>query len=658
MVSIHKPFIRYFSGLFFVFLTLTLLGLLSRMVFMLDNWNNLSAVETGVIWVAISKGIRYDMSAAATLLVPVLFIWHLLAVSRARPLWHLIPGYLAFLFFVVPALAFADLLYFRESGNHFTYEIVSYLGPFALPPISAAWRMHPVLFVFLLVSCAVLSFAGALTARRLLRFGFPSPPVRHPFWLLTLPVFALLIMFTIRGGVKGKLTIGDSLISANPTLNAVCLNPVYSILRTSAATVIRFRFYDEKSNIDVVRTLIGCRGAPDLPRYPLFRESPGFVGGNRRNVVIFLLESWSAKDIGVLGGDPRTTPVFDSIAKDGVLFTRSIATGIRTPEGVFSILCSFPNQPVKPVMKQAGVHKTRWRSLGKILSEVGYETIFVHGRSLSFDHLDQFLKRNDFTRVIDRTAFPPSVSAVDDSWPGYHDEEVMKRANAEFASLSGRPFLGIIYTMNTHPPFLVPDRYPLLFPCDTEQHCFLNALHYSDYTLGSFFQLARKEHYFRNTIFIFVADHARTRDKFNYSSQHEIPLLIYAPGLLKPKRSEVVASQLDILPTILGLLKLKTTHASWGQDLLRVLNNDGFAVAIAGQEARWHDSHHLLNDALGWQTPLLFDLKKDPDCSRNIWREHEAEGRDIQRKLRGYISLSQTLFYENRVYPEPERKHR
>ena len=656
-MSINKPFIRYFSGLLFVFLTLTLLALLSRMVFMLANWNNLSTVASGLILVAVSKGIRYDMSASATLLVPILLIWHLLALSKARPLRHLLTGYLAFLFFAVPALGFGDLLYFRETGKHFTYEIVSYFGPFAIPPISAAWRMHPVLSVFILVSCAVLAFGGVLTARRLLRFGFPSPPERHPFWLLMLPVFALLTVIAIRGGVKGRITIGDSLISTNPTVNAVCLNPVYSILRTSTTTVIRFRFYDEKSNTDVVRSLMGCQGTPDLPHYPLFRESPGLVGGNRRNVVIFILESWSAKSIGALGGDPQTTPVFDSIARDGVLFTRAIATGLRTSEGVFSILCSFPNQPVKPVMKQGSVHITRWRSISEILSDTGYETIFVHGRGLDFDRLRPFLKANRFTRVIDRNDFPPSVSAIDDSWPGYHDEEVMKRANAEFASVSGRPFLGVIYTMNTHPPFVVPEGYPKLFSDDADQHRFLNALHYSDYTLGLFFQMARRERYFKNTIFLFVADHARTRETLNYSSQHEIPLLIYAQGFLKPKRSEVVSSQLDILPTILGLLKLKTSHASWGRDLLTVPENSGFAVAISGQEARWHDSDYLLNDALGNRTPMLFDIRKDPDCSQNIWKEHKAEGREIQRKLRGYVSLSQTLFYENRVYPPAGQQH-
>jgi phosphoglycerol transferase MdoB-like AlkP superfamily enzyme len=207
---------------------------------------------------------------------------------------------------------------------------------------------------------------------------------------------------------------------------------------------------------------------------------------------------------------------------------------VQTPEGIFSTLCSFSNQPVKPFVKYGTVYSTRWSSISEILSQTGYATIFVHGRDLDFDKMNRFLRLLRFGQIIDRRDFPPSVnSAVGPSWPGYDDEEVMKRANGEFRKQKGS-FLGVIYTMNTHPPFVVPQTYPKLFPESDEQHLFLNSLSYSDWTLKVFFDLARHERYFKDTIFILLADHARTREEFEYSSQFHIPLLIYAPGFVQP----------------------------------------------------------------------------------------------------------------------------
>src|SRR5262249_7698906 len=137
-----------------------------------------------------------------------------------------------------------------------------------------------------------------------------------------------------------------------------------------------------------------------------------------------------------------------------------------------------------------------------------------------------------FDRIIDRTGFPPSAPRQGGTWPGYDDEEVMRHAHREFARATGRPFLGVIYTMNTHEPFVTPDNFPPLLPPTSDTSRFLNALNYADYTLKVFFDLARTAPYFDSTIFILVADHSRTGDTFTLANQHHVPLLIYAPGVV------------------------------------------------------------------------------------------------------------------------------
>jgi hypothetical protein len=114
----------------------------------------------------------------------------------------------------------------------------------------------------------------------------------------------------------------------------------------------------------------------------------------------------------------------------------------------------------------------------------------------------------------------------------------------------------------------------------------------------------------------------------------------------------VVGNQVDLLPTILSLLHLKATHASWGRNLLELGKDQGFAVCISGSEARWHDGRYLLNDSLtDDRPPFLFDLVKDPDCTTDLWQEREKEGEVLRSRLRAYISLSQTMLHQNRVYP-------
>jgi phosphoglycerol transferase MdoB-like AlkP superfamily enzyme len=297
------------------------------------------------------------------------------------------------------------------------------------------------------------------------------------------------------------------------------------------------------------------------------------------------------------------------------------------------------------------IQQIHWRPISQILAEAGYKNLFIHGRELDFDGIHEFLHYIHFHTIIDRNDFPPTAIPANDSWPGYHDEDVMRRADEEFARYSAQPFFGIIYTMNTHPPFVTPDGFPQVVPPTSIQNKYLNSLKYSDYALQIFFALARDRSYFKNTIFILVADHTRTKDNFNLSNQHHIPLLIYAPGIIDPGINPVTGSQVDLLPTILGLLNLRTRHSAWGQDLLNLNPADGFAISVVGNDVRWHDREFLLNDGLSKSPPLLFDVTRDPDCTADIWLQQTKTGMEIQSKLRAYVSLSQTLLYQNRVYP-------
>jgi hypothetical protein len=644
--------VRFLAGLAGLFGALVALMGVLKLLFVAANWAALLGTDGRTLAWAWFYGLRFAAAAAAMLLVPVAVAWYLLLVVKARPLRWCVCGYVSLLAFVVPAVAISDLQYFEDSGKHFTYEFLAYFGAAGLPPILGAFTLHPWLLSLALVGCLGSSVAAGFAARRLVASCIPRHPSRRRTWLLTLLIAAGLAVLAIRGAGRFQLDLGDAVISPNPYVNAVCLDPVFAVLRTAFSPERPYQFRTEAENVVTTRALLGCDGAAPLdPRYPLLRESPGTPQGNRLNVILFLLESWSGDDIGCLGGETGITPVFDELATQGTLFPHAYATGVRTAEGAVSILCSFPNQPLRPVLNRPAAFQNHWRSLSQILAAAGYRNIFVHGRDVDFDHLRDFLRAIGFHKIISREDFPMSFSITRGAWRGHHDEDVMRRAAEEFAAVDGQPFFGLIYTMNTHPPFATPDRFPLVRPPDSDANRYLNALHYSDYTLGVLLELARAQPYFQNTIFIFVADHARTRGRFNLSSQHHIPLLIYAPGHVPAGINLAVASQTDILPTVLGLLQLRTRHAAWGRDLRTLSADEGLAVCVAGNEVRWHDRLHLLDGGLSEARPLLFDLVRDPTCTRDVWTQDPQTGAALTLKLRSYLALSQTLLYDNRVAP-------
>lgn len=646
------------AAILFYFLFL-MLGL--KTVFIGMNWHSLRTAGLHPVVEGVLKGLRFDMAALAYESIAVLILYYFFALLLSRRLYWALICYLTIFAFILSFLSLADIQYFEVAGKHFSYEVLSHLDS-ATPMISTAFRLHPLLSTLSLFSCIAAAVLTWFLIKSLLTIclSFGGSKV---YLILSIPIWVGVLVVGIRGGVQElPLSVGDALISTNPYINALCLNPVYSILRTIlASSMIPEHPSQEAEDIRMVKLLLDVPNPSMLPEYPLLRLSQGTPGGNRKNVVLFILESWAGKDIGILGGSPEVTPFFDHLSKQGLLFQNFFASGIRTPEGMLSILCSLPNEPIRPVMNRPEVFVTQWRALSQILAEEGYYNIFIHGRDLDFDQMRKFLKSISFHKIIDRRDFPSSSKGrVHDSWPGYDDEEVMRRANEEFSHMGDRPFLGVIYTMNTHIPCRIPEDFPMLYPSSSPHQKFLNALHYSDYTLKVFFDLAKQEAYFKNTIFVLTADHAvmladepRTNGifNFNYGNEHYIPLLIYSPHYIPPSYRRVVGGQTDILPTILGFLKLKARHASWGRDLCQVAEDHGFAVSISGNEAFWRERRFLLVDCLTGSKPLLFDLSADPNCNRDIWGEKAEAGLPLQDQLKAYIVLSQKLLYQNRVSP-------
>jgi phosphoglycerol transferase MdoB-like AlkP superfamily enzyme len=291
-------------------------------------------------------------------------------------------------------------------------------------------------------------------------------------------------------------------------------------------------------------------------------------------------------------------------------------------------------------MKQYAASRP-FSSIAEILKKRDYQSILVYGGDLQFDNMEGFLRDQGVERFIGEKAFPAGDRLG--KW-GVPDHTVFERANREFVEFGDGPFLGIILTLSNHEPFLLPSPDFKVFGQDVPRSEYLNAFHYSDWSLGEFFRQAEKLPYFKNTIFVLVADHGKLLDSPGQLpwDRFHIACLIYAPNILgaSGRRVSTVASQTDLVPTILGLLGEPVFHESWGRDVLSLPADDkGFAMMLDGSLIGWLEEPYYLVERFGVNS-TLYDIRRDPQQRHDLSSELPDVVRRLKTKERSLLQLS------------------
>jgi phosphoglycerol transferase MdoB-like AlkP superfamily enzyme len=274
-------------------------------------------------------------------------------------------------------------------------------------------------------------------------------------------------------------------------------------------------------------------------------------------------ESFGAEFVGAYGDERGLTPEFDALTKQGVLFTHAYATGTRTVRGLEAITASFPPIPSESILKRPGYENiSTW---GAVMRGLGYETSFIYGGYGTFDNMNAFYRANGFD-VSDRTDMPkPHFANI---W-GVSDEDLLRHAIGYFDARAAehKPFFSIVMSTSNHKPYTFPEGVPGVKPKGGGREA---GIRYADYAIGQFFREAKKHAWYKDTVFVVVADHgARVYGASEiplYS--YEIPLLMIAPGRLPPGQTGTLTSQLDIAPTVLGLLGVAYEAPFFGEDVL------------------------------------------------------------------------------------------
>lgn len=654
--SVAPP--RVFIYWIFVYLTVMAFFALFRLIFMFRHWHMTAGMTFTDLVGAFFYGAKFDMVVTGYLLLPFILISYLpyIGFESSRPARKAVQIIMYAVLAAVFMLCLIDIEYFGFFGDHLGAWLWSYFDSFG-PVFYSIVMLYPVV-QYTLAWIALTAVFVFITWKfnLLFREKRPVKVINHLGYLV---IMAAFLAVSIRGGVSlAPIDWGTAYHSNNYFANELSLNGIFTLTRNiyeynddiGRHNPSRYQFFGETEALKKVEGLVvSPRDSLIDPGESLKRLTnfPAFDGPSQ-NVVFIVMESWSAKFVGACGGQPSATPFFNKLADKSLFFENFYASGLRTNRGLLSVLCSFPSLPGRTVMKLYGSTHP-FMSIADILKDRNYNSYFIYGGDLKFDNMGGFFRMKGFENLIGIDDF----NYVDrfSKW-GVPDSTVLERANKEFAAHGSRPFVAAIMTLSNHEPFELPNPDYAIFPDSLRYYKYLNTLYYSDCALAHFFDIASREEYFKNTIFVLVGDHGKTFDEpDNRDAIFRIASLIYTPGRtdITPHHITTICGQVDLLPTVLHLLGGPAVHESWGRDILGLPAYDhGFTFVNHGDSYGWVQDSKLLWEKVHVKSEL-FDISVRPVEYLDISRSLPEETARMQDDGRAMIQLEVDLVHTGKV---------
>lgn len=380
------------------------------------------------------------------------------------------------------------------------------------------------------------------------------------FWMILL---AGLTVYVGRGGTRPvPIGILDATSFTSSQNTALVLNTPFTFLKTISVTGM-----EQKNYFSIEKELTYFD--------PIHHSKPANLLPDSTNVVILVLESFGKEFVGALSGEETFTPFLDSMLSESRNYEYAFANGKKSNEAIPAILASLPSLSSQPyISSQYGDNQIE--ALPHILKKNGYTSAFFHGASNGSMLFDSFSFRAGMDFYFGRNEYPNDAH-FDGHWAisdGYFNPWAAKKM-----SELEPPFCSLLFNTSSHHPYVVPKEFEQY--TKTGEQDIARAISYSDYALKLFFDEAKKHDWYENTLFVFVADHSPASISYQYNLRNEmyrIPLAFYHPkGLIKAEKRTEIAQQLDIFPTILDLLNVKSTYYSYGSSLLQSTEKYGIA---------------------------------------------------------------------------------
>jgi phosphoglycerol transferase MdoB-like AlkP superfamily enzyme len=512
-------------------------------------------------------GLLYDLSFLVYALLPLGLLLLLLPARLWRTaFWR--RALVALLFvslYVMLFTAVAEWLFWDEFGVRFNFIAVDYLvySDEVLNNILESYPIGKLLGLLALIA-VVVTLALLKPLRGIAQVGVP--PLRKR---LAAAVGLLLVMLLPLFLVDQEQPRGQG---GNAYLRELESNGPYQFFAAFRNNELDYpQFYGTLPEQEVARQMRAELAEPNaafIGSQPLDIRRRITAGGplKKHNIVLVTIESLSAKYLGSNGDERNLTPNLDQLRRNSLYFNNFYATGTRTDRGLEAITLSIPPTPGRSIVKRIG-RESGFASLGQQLKAAGYDSVFLYGGRGYFDNMNAFFGGNGY-RIVDQSSVNEADIHFKNAW-GMADEDLYAQAIklADEDHAKQQPFLLQLMTTSNHRPYTYPQGR-IDIPSGNGRD---GAVKYTDYAIGKFLSEVKSKPWFADTIFVFVADHtAGSAGKEDLPVEnYQIPLFIYAPALLPSGERGELASQLDLAPTLLGLLNLGYDSTFYGRDLMQ-----------------------------------------------------------------------------------------
>lgn len=519
------------------------------------------------LWPGIfARGLWFD-AAVVTVLLSAVFLYEAVLPNRWRHSRVHLALRLVWLWFSVALLLFgavAEITFWMEFSTRFNFIALDYLI-YTQEVIGNIRESYPVGWI--LAAIGTLAALIVLLMFKWVRHADSKPLSWRQRASFGVAAFALPVMMMSMASIEQMEGQGNAFATE---LSGNGLFTISAAMRRNELDYDKFYRTIPQETADAILKGIGVKRQPLSEGAPSEERTKGAAGKSPflrkpRNVILITVESLSASLVGAYGGTGGLTPNIDELARNGMKFERAFATGTRTVRGLEAVSLGTPPIPGQAIVRR--LKNEHLSTIGELLEHQGFSPYFIYGGYGYFDNMNAYFSVNDY-RVLDRTDFPKETVMFENVW-GVADEVLFDNVVRTFdkEASTEKPFFVHIMTTSNHRPYTYPDgRIDIPSPGGRA-----GAVKYTDFAIGKFIRDAKSKPWFKDTLFVIVADHcASVAGKTKLPVEgYRIPLIFYAPELLKPASYPHVVSQIDIAPTLLDILGKSGSEHFFGRSIFR-----------------------------------------------------------------------------------------
>lgn len=575
----YKRFIIALECLLFIHLSALVILSVFRLILFFSFQYDIPEADDISTFPAFIRGIWFDNVIGCYILLLPLSILFIASIFNyyGKIIWTIISVYLSVLYIIVFLITAANIPYFQyffKVINSSVYNWFGYMGTTA-GMVFGETSYYPPLLMFI-----AASFLFIFTIRRLLNFRHKIAQIPQQIHIPERLIIVLsgalcigLCLFGIRGRTGyNPIKISAAYYCTNPFLNQLGINPVFNLLNSTIDDNRKenrnLHLMPEEEAVKNVQHYLARKGIEGIS--PIAREINPEDSLCQPNIVLIFMESMSADFMKRFGQKKTLTPFLDSLYTQSVSFPNFYSAGIHTNHGMYSTLYSFPSIMKRNAMKGSVI--PIYSGLPTILKDNGYQTMFFMTHESQYDNMNAFFRTNGFNEIYSQENYPKEkvvsgFGVQDDFLYDYAIERLKEKTKSE------KPFFTVLLSISNHPPYIIPSYFHPKSETKEDQ-----IVEYADWSIHEFMKKASRQSWFKNTIFVLLGDHGKMVGNANCEmpqSYNHIPLMIYpshpniCSGKLFAREVHHFGGQIDVAPTLLGLLNIKYTQNNFGIDLLK-----------------------------------------------------------------------------------------